>query len=213
MPSSAELASGGVDLYLTSSESPCGTVTDTVHLTFSTSFINAAISADDLLCSSTATGTAMFAPDNGEFTYLWDDPAAQTTATATSLAAGTYSVLATDSYGCHTTLSVTITEPAELSIANLNVVNEQCAGDEHGSITAVVTGGTPPYQYAWSNGATTASIQAGAGIYSLRSRTPTAAPPHREVPPLRRMGNPIPPTQAWISSAATATCRSNSTAR
>lgn len=167
MPSSAELASGGVDLYLTSSESPCGTVTDTVHLTFSTSFINAAISADDPLCSSTATGTAMFAPDNGEFTYLWDDPAAQTTATATSLAAGTYSVLATDSYGCHTTLSVTITEPAELSIANLNVVNEQCAGDEHGSITAVVTGGTPPYQYAWSNGATTASIQAGAGTYSL----------------------------------------------
>ncbi len=167
MPTAAEIASGSVDLTLSSNESPCGTVTDVVHLTFSTSFINAAISATDLLCYGTTTGTAVFSPNSAGSTYLWNDPAAQTTATATGLSAGSYSIQVTDAYGCGTSMSVPIAAPTALSIANLSVVNEQCAGDAQGSITATVTGGTPPYNYSWSNGASTATIQAGAGPYTL----------------------------------------------
>ncbi len=168
MPSSAELASGGVDLYLTTTgDSPCGSAQDTVHITFSTSFSNAAIAATDLLCHGNSAGSATFTPNTAGFTYLWNDPAAQTTATATGLSAGSYSVLATDVYGCQTTMSVSITEPAALNLASLIVVDEQCAGVDLGSMSATVTGGTLPYQYTWSNGASTASIQATAGTYTV----------------------------------------------
>jgi hypothetical protein len=39
------------------------------------------------------TATAFMTPPLGNITYLWDDPAAQTTATATGLVAGTYTCL------------------------------------------------------------------------------------------------------------------------
>jgi PKD repeat protein len=168
MPTAAEIASGGVDVILiTADESPCGADRDTVHITFTNSFANAAISSMDPLCNGLATGTATFAPDSPGFTYVWNDPAAQTSATATQLAAGSYSVTATDAFGCDTTLTTTITAPAAITIANLAEVDESCAGSGNGSITATVTGGTAPYHYSWSNGDTTASITAGAGSYTV----------------------------------------------
>lgn len=168
MPTATELANGSVDLYFTTTgESPCGIAADTVHITFSTSFSQAAITATDLLCDGLVDGTASFTPDSPGLTFLWNDPAAQSTATASGLGAGTYSVLVTDGYGCDTSMSVSIAAPAALSIAQLSVLNEQCAGTLNGSITATVTGGTAPYAYAWSNGDTTAVLHAGAGTYTL----------------------------------------------
>lgn len=168
MPTATELANGSVDLYFTTTgESPCGIAADTVHITFSTSFSQAAITATDLLCDGLSDGTASFTPDSPGLTFLWNDPAAQSTATASGLGAGTYSILVTDGYGCDTSMSVSIAAPAALSIAQLSVLNEQCAGTLNGSITATVTGGTAPYAYAWSNGDTTAVLHAGAGTYTL----------------------------------------------
>ncbi|MBK9598066.1 MAG: gliding motility-associated C-terminal domain-containing protein [Flavobacteriales bacterium] len=168
MPTPAEIASGGVDLYFTTTgESPCGPAQDTVHIVFSSSFNNASIGSTDILCLGNANGTATFTPNSAALTYLWDDPAAQATATASGLSPGPYSVLVTDSYGCDTTMSVSISAPAALAITSLDVVDEQCAGNGDGSITANVTGGTAPYHYSWSNGDTTVMIQAGAGNYTL----------------------------------------------
>ena len=52
--------------------------------------------------SGMANGTATVTPSGGvpPYSYLWDDMAAQTTATATGLPAGTYSVCVTDSALC-----------------------------------------------------------------------------------------------------------------
>lgn len=168
MPTAAELAAGGVDLILaTAGESPCGTARDTVHIIFMNSFASAAIGSTNLLCNGAATGTASFTPNIPGFSFLWDDPAAQTTATATSLTAGTYSIIVTDTAGCDTTLTATITAPPALSILSLDVMDETCAGSGNGSATATVTGGTAPYHFAWSNGDTTSTITAGAGTYAL----------------------------------------------
>ena len=41
---------------------------------------------------------------------------------------------------------------------NLTPSNVNCQGLKNGQVTAHVTGGTPPYQYKWSNGASTQSI-------------------------------------------------------
>ena len=52
----------------------------------------------------------------GDYTYLWDDGAGQTTATATNLAPGNYTVTVTDDNGCQASAGpVTITEPDVLT--------------------------------------------------------------------------------------------------
>jgi PKD repeat protein len=167
-PTASEISTGSVSLVLTTSANACGTGTDTVHVDLPTSFTNATITSQNLACPGLSTGSATFTPADPSFTYLWNDPTAvQTTATATNLAAGNYSVHVTDAFGCDTTLSTVISAPAAITISNLAVTHENCAGNGDGSITATVTGGTAPYHYTWSNGDTTAVTHVGAGTYSL----------------------------------------------
>ncbi len=59
-------------------------------------------------------------------------------------------------------LSVTLTSP------QTNGFNIACFGLKTGSINATVTGGTPPYSYSWSTGATTQNLSnRPAGYYKL----------------------------------------------
>ena len=88
---------------------------------------------------------------------MWDDAAGQTTATATGLAPGSYTVTLTDDNGCTftTTPAVTITEPAVLTATATKVQDVTCNGDADGSITVVGTGGTAgvDYSYLWDDAA------------------------------------------------------------
>ncbi|MFH1120841.1 MAG: gliding motility-associated C-terminal domain-containing protein [Bacteroidota bacterium] len=114
---------------------------------------------------ATATATNGVAP----YSYLWNDPAAQTTATATGLAAGTYTVSVTDFTNTIVTASVTITEPEEL-LVNVSGINPTTPGGSDGQATANVTGGTAPYTYLWDDPAaqTTATATGlGAGTYHV----------------------------------------------
>ncbi|MFT3885777.1 MAG: PKD domain-containing protein [Flavobacteriales bacterium] len=168
MPSPAEIAAGGVDLYLsTTGNTTCPVAVDAVHVTLSNGFHTGRTIAHDANCFGATTGSAEFLPDVPGFTYHWNDASAQTTRIATGLGAGSYNVRVTDILGCDTTLNVPIASPAQLTVAGLAVVDEQCAGNNDGRITATVTGGTEPYTYSWSNGAGTPSITVGAGTYTL----------------------------------------------
>ena len=73
----------------------------------------------------------------------------QTTATATNLAAGTYSVTVSDLYSCDTTLTIDVLEP-DVIIANFNRVNVTCFGGNDGSLTIIGTGGSSPYDVTWA---------------------------------------------------------------
>jgi gliding motility-associated-like protein len=123
--------------------------------------IVANIAPADALCNGTATGTATVTSvqnANGAVTYQWDANAMnQTTAAADSLAAGTYSVVVTDSEGCTGSGSVQIDEPAAIK-ADFTIVNNVCFGYEEGSVDLEVSGGIPGYQVQWSNGASTLKI-------------------------------------------------------
>ncbi|WCL81845.1 choice-of-anchor J domain-containing protein [Saprospira sp. CCB-QB6] len=112
------------------------------------------VSAVNLACNGDASGTATALGLAGiaPYSYVWDANAgSQTTATATGLNAGTYSVTITDSIGCGTQNSVQITEPTVLTV---NAVD-----NNDGTATANAAGGVAVYSYNWSNGETTASIQ------------------------------------------------------
>ncbi|MBK8846394.1 MAG: hypothetical protein IPO27_07545 [Bacteroidetes bacterium] len=110
------------------------------------------------LCFGGATGTATSTPagGTGPYTYLWNDGAAQTTATATGLSAGTYTVTVTDNNGCTSTCSYTVTEPTALTCVGSGT-NVSCNGGNNGTATSPPAGGTSPYTYLWSNGQTNAT--------------------------------------------------------
>jgi PKD repeat protein len=167
-PSAAEIAAGGVTLTLTSTgNSTCPPAQDQVFINIPNGFANTTVDAVDAVCFGTNTGSASVVPANPAFTYLWNDPAGQTTATASNLGAGTYTVTITDAFGCDTQLSANIGPVAALSIASLTATDEACLGNGDGTATVTVTGGTPPYSYLWSNGATTPSISATSGTYTV----------------------------------------------
>ncbi len=134
--------------------------------------LNAAISSTDVTCNGACDGTATVVPQGGTapYTYLWNDPVAQTTATASGLCAGNYNVVVTDANNCTVTLPVTISEASALVITFDNVVNLLCDGVCSGEATAVISGGTPPYSIVWND----ASAQTGQTATGLCASSYTA---------------------------------------
>ncbi len=108
-------------------------------------------------------GQATVTPAGGTagYTYLWDN--LETTATATSLSAGTHTVIVTDANDCETTCQVVIESSSGLSCEITGSTDVGCNGDADGSATVEASGGTAPYIYAWSNGDDTAAITGLAG--------------------------------------------------
>jgi len=100
------------------------------------------------------------------YTYLWDDPLEQTTATAENLEAGQYTVIVTDYNGCQTSVMVEITQPTQLISQITSTQNVSCYGDNDGSASVDVTGGVTPYTYLWNDsenqtGSTATNLEAG----------------------------------------------------
>lgn len=86
---------------------------------------------------------------------------------AGNLAPGVYTVNIQDEFGCEINATYSIREPQLLTYTEI-VEDSKCYGNNNGSISINVTGGTPPYRYQWSNGANSRNIRnLGPGEYSL----------------------------------------------
>ncbi|MEO0896878.1 MAG: T9SS type A sorting domain-containing protein [Bacteroidota bacterium] len=97
--------------------------------------------------------TAAAAGGQGTFTYEWDlNGATASTPSVNNLNAGIYSVTATDEQGCTSTQEFILNNANAPSITIDNVSDISCAGAGDGTATVNPTGGTPTYNYAWSNG-------------------------------------------------------------
>ncbi len=164
------LPAGNYIVVFESDNSGCGStqVSTTITITEPAAGVTTAMSFTPVSCNGGTNGTATATPSGGTpgYTYLWS-PSGQTTQTATGLSAGVQNVLITDALGCTTNGTVTITQPAGMSQSRI-VTNVLCFGQSNGSIDLSVSGGTAPYTYLWSNGATTQDIGGlAAGNYSV----------------------------------------------
>ncbi|HTB05944.1 MAG TPA: T9SS type A sorting domain-containing protein, partial [Bacteroidia bacterium] len=104
----------------------------------------------NITCNGLTNGTATANVTGGTapYNYVWSDASSQTTATATGLSAGTYSVTVTDANGCSSVVSVaTVIEPAVMTVTTSST---RSTGSD-GTATANVSGGTAPYSYVWSD--------------------------------------------------------------
>ncbi len=120
------------------------------------------------LATCVAGGSATVTPSGGTpgYTYLWSNPGATVTQTATGLAAGGYTATVTDANGCTATSSVTISTTPNPSVSISVDSNATCAVG--GGATATGSGGTGPYSYSWSNGATTQGVTGiASGSYTV----------------------------------------------
>lgn len=97
------------------------------------------------------------------YNYAWSN--GSTMQQIENLTHGTYTVIVTDANGCTVTASATITNSNNIDI---EIPWEYPCIVSPGQATANVTGGTAPYAYAWSNGATTQQItNLTAGTYTV----------------------------------------------
>ncbi len=128
------------------------TATATITITQPTQLTSTSTSTN-ILCNGQATGSGTVTPAGGTpgYTYSWA-PSGGTNSTANNLAAGTYTVTATDANGCVTTQTITLTQPPALTVATVS--DSVCLGSAT-QIAANGAGGVGPYTYAWSNGQNT----------------------------------------------------------
>ncbi|MEP6806857.1 MAG: SprB repeat-containing protein, partial [Flavobacterium sp.] len=125
-------------------------------------------SVTNVSCNGGSNGTATITATGGApgYTYLWSNGA--TTATATGLLAGNYSVTITDDNSCTRTVNNIIVAQPSILNATPSVTNVSCFGGSNGTATITASGGTGSRTYLWSNGATTATASGlTAGTYSV----------------------------------------------
>ncbi len=121
-------------------------------------------------CPGTSNGSATVNATGGTtpYTYNWQ-PGSLNGASQSGLAAGAYTIVATDANNCTGTTTVTITSPSAINLST-SKTDATCAGN-NGTASVTASGGTPSYSYVWSNGPTTASISGLApGNYTVTVR-------------------------------------------
>lgn len=118
--------------------------------------LTSSTSSSNLTCNNNNSGMAGITLSGGvpSYTYLWNT--GQMTSQITGIAAGTYSVTATDAYGCEATSSFTLTEPTPV------LANGIDNGD--GSATVAPTGGSNPYTYQWGPNAANQTTPTATGL-------------------------------------------------
>jgi gliding motility-associated-like protein len=164
----SNLSSGAYSVTVTDNNG-C-TKVSSVTITQPSAALSATTTAtSNISCFSGNNGSINLTVNGGTspYTFLWNTGAV--TEDLSTLPAGNYTVAITDSRGCTTSATASITQPAGSLSANLNVSqNVACYGGGNGSLNLTVTGGTAPYNYTWSTGANTEDISGLAiGIYTV----------------------------------------------
>jgi hypothetical protein len=163
----AAITAGGYSVTVTDNSGCVQTATAIINNTnaavVTTTHVNAT-------CSTSSNGSALAMVSGGShpFTYSWSTVPSQSTAAASGLTPGSYTVVVTDSLGCTSAVAVLISSPPALT-GTITAMNVMCNGAGNGTATVAATGGTPHYTYSWN----TIPAQTGSTATSLSPGTYT----------------------------------------
>lgn len=146
------LAAGSYDVTVQDATGCMGIETVPVN-TDPTALSPPTMTSTDAVCSSeNGTATATPIDGNAPYSYLWDDPNAQTTQTATALAAGNYTVTLTDATGCQSTNTIVVgLDQGNITATINNFNNISCNGLCDGEATVDVQNGAAPIAFLWDD--------------------------------------------------------------
>ena len=125
------------------------------------------LATEPVSCASGADGAVSATVSGGTapFKYQWTTGA--TDSAISKLTEGSYMVFVEDAHGCETQEQADVLIPNGI-VVDPTITSPTCTGDCDGAINTLISGGTPPYSYVWSSGATSGSInQLCAGKYTL----------------------------------------------
>ncbi|HXC05872.1 MAG TPA: T9SS type A sorting domain-containing protein [Bacteroidia bacterium] len=129
--------------------------------------LTAAPTSTNTTCWNTSNGTATANASGAvpPYTYSWS-PGGMTTASISNLSPGHYTVFVSDQTGCTVSSSTTLGN-APYIYMSISTTPDNC-NTQTGSATVNAFGGTPPYLYSWSSGASGSTISGlGTGNYSV----------------------------------------------
>lgn len=164
------VASGlGVGWQLLQIQDAAGcTFTDSIFLA-QPSALNVILSETSSISCNGALDGELLATASGSqapYTYQWSNNVS--TPLNSNLGAGLYSVIVQDANLCLDTLTYSLNQPDSIRIDLQLTQSILCAGDEDAVLNASVNGGSGPYTYNWSNGATTSFLtNLGPATYSV----------------------------------------------
>ncbi|HHJ10442.1 MAG TPA: T9SS type B sorting domain-containing protein, partial [Bacteroidetes bacterium] len=124
-------------------------------------------SVTDAVCHGDNNGSIDLSVTGGTspYSFVWDNGA--TSEDISGLTAGTYKVAVSDANACHSNISVTVSEPDQLTVSS-TITDAECPDMPDGSIQLSADGGTSPYNFTWSNGMSGDNIDhLTAGSYSV----------------------------------------------
>jgi hypothetical protein len=115
-----------------------------------TSAMQVALEAEQVSCFGQMDGSLTASTTGGGqgYSYLWSTGA--TTPGISGLGVGNFSVSVTDADGCEAVQTATISEPTLLSSSPVSI-SPETTGQQNGAIEVEVQGGTPPYNFDWTD--------------------------------------------------------------
>ena len=166
-----ELPAGNYDVLVTDVNG-C-TIRDNIILDEPSELQANLVTTADVTCFSEANGGLSVFVQGGtppyQYTWFNEDVTLGATNTAIdNLASGFYTVEVVDSKGCRIVMDRVINQPVAPLKATMTPTHVSCRETNDGAIDLTVEGGTPPYRYAWSNGAQSEDISnLMAGVYEV----------------------------------------------
>lgn len=128
--------------------------------------VNSTVS--NVVCSGGNDGVIDLNVNGGTTPYYFAWSNGQSSEDIFNLVAGSYSVTVTDGNGCSYTQSFIITQPVNALVVNGVITDATTATANDGGVNLTITGGTGPYTYLWSNGATSQNLNnVSTGVYSV----------------------------------------------
>ena len=144
------------------SNSTTVTINEPTELTLSAGTINPAN------CGTTDGSASVIASGGtGTLSYTWS-PNVSSSASATNIAAGSYTVTVQDLNLCSETINIVVTSIGGPTVTLASSNDASCYGGNDGDATINVTGGTAPFTYVWSpsGGSGVSATNLSAGTYS-----------------------------------------------
>ncbi len=140
-------------------QSGCGIITDTFEVTHDNPIQFELIDLISPGCEGSADGMIIISQSGGTepYSYIWNT--GDTIQNPVNLSAGIYRVTITDSSGCRVqSPDIQLNADIVFNTGLIQKIEPGCYGAGNGKISLFVTGGTPPYDYYWSNGDTSSTI-------------------------------------------------------